>query len=252
MRLHHVCLAGLLGLVACGQDGARQDEAATAAAKAPGASAGTTYAECMAAANQQASRVESVVAARRCIHLPDAPPPGSTLHPGTPSPPVGAFADGDTGAINSVYTSLAEKDCRVIEVDEEGSGGSISRCPGVAGYALKVLEGDLRQSINVITPDGKEHELNYWSVITGGFSTLGPRAEWRMRGEKPIALIVRVNASEDPEDATRITSYLAVARISPGPMCVTDRIAPSADANVAARAAADRSGGKPCVSEISM
>lgn len=247
MRIDRCSIAGLVCLLAaCGND---EPDAEKSAAATPAKQ--TAYAECMAAADQQASRAESVVAARRCIHLPDAPAPGSTLPPGTPPPPVGAFADADTGAINSVYTSLAEADCRVIEIDEE-AGGSVSRCPGVAGYALKVLEGDLRQSINVITPDGQEHELNYWSVVSSGFSSVGPRAEWRMRGDRPTALIVRVNASEDPEDASRITSYLAVARISPGPICVTDRIAPVADANVAARAASDRSAGRPCAKEVGM
>lgn len=240
-------IAGLLFLLAaCGNDGAAEEKSASAAEAKQ-----TTYAECMAAANQQASRAESVVAARGCIHLPDAPPPGSTLPPGTPPPPVGAFADGDTGAINSVYTSLAEKDCRVMEVDEE-AGGSISRCPGVAGYALLVSDGDARMSVGVVTPDGKTHELHYWTVITHAFSSLGPRAEWRMRGERPIALIVRVKAFEDPDNPDRTTDYLAVAKITPAETCVTDRIGPVPDANTAARAAADRSAGRTCVKEAPM
>jgi hypothetical protein len=231
-----VCL-----LAACGRDEASAEKPAAAQPARQ-----TAYARCMDEANQQPSRAESVTRARECMNLPDAPAPGSTLPPGTPPPPVGAFADADTGQISSVYTSLAQADCRVTEVDEE-SESSVSRCPGAAGYALEALEGDLRQSIDVITPDGKEHELNYWSVITGGFSTLGPRAEWRMRGGRPIALIVRVNASEDPEDATRLTSYLAVAKLTPAEICVTDRIPPSPTANEAARAAADASAGRPCL-----
>ncbi|HYR08793.1 MAG TPA: hypothetical protein VEQ60_13515 [Longimicrobium sp.] len=239
------CIPGLLCLLAA----CRGDEAAAEKSAAPAQPAKqSAYEECMAAANRLPSRAETVIKASECMRLPDAPPPGFTLPPGTPPPPMGAFADADTGAVSSVYTSLAEADCRVIEIDEE-SEGSVSRCPGAAGYALKVLEGDLRQSIDVITPDGKEHPLNYWSVVSGGFSSVGPRAEWRMRGGRPFALIVRVNASENPEDATQITSYLAVARIAPGPVCVTDRIAPTAEANVAARAAADRSAGRPCLSD---
>lgn len=244
MRHVRSSIAGLLLLAACGGDTPDAGKSASASQANQ-----TAYAECMAAANRQASRAESVVAARECLHLPGAPPPGSTLPPGTPPPPAGAFAKADTGAISSVYTSLAEADCRVIEIDE-GSEGSVSRCPGVAGHAVKVLEGDLRQSINVLTPDGKEHELNYWSTVTGGFSSVGPRAEWRMRSERPIALIVRVNASEDPEDSSRLTSYLAVAKITPGETCVTDRIGPVPDANTVARAAADRSAGRPCLSTI--
>jgi hypothetical protein len=246
MRITNVSLAGLLLLLgACGNDAPSAEKSAAAAPAKQ-----TTYAECMAAANQQASRAESVVAARRCIHLPDAPPPGSTLPPGIPPPPIGGGAE-DTTAINSVYTSLAEKDCRVMEVDEE-AGGSISRCPGVAGYALLVSDGDARMSVGVITPGGKTHELHYWTVITHAFSSLGPRAEWRMRGERPIALIVRVNASEDPDNPERTTSYLAVAKITPAETCVTDRIGPVPDANVVARAAADRSAGRACAKEAPM
>lgn len=230
----------ILLVTACGTG----DAGGGSASRTSQAPAAKTYAECMAEANQQASRAESVTKAGECMRLLDAPPPGSTLPPGTP-PPVGAFADADTGAISSVYTSLAAADCRVTATDEESESSS-SRCPGTAGYVLNVHEGDLRMSIDVITPDGQEHPLNYWSVITSGFSSLGPRAEWRMRGGRPIALIVRVNASEDPEDSSRITSWLAVAKITPSAICVTDRIPPSADANEAARHAADQSAARPC------
>lgn len=250
MRLPVTRLASLLCLLcACGGGGAGDAESADAAQAKQ-----TTYAECMAEANRQPSRAENVVKAAECMRLPDAPPPGSTLPPGV-SPPPGAGGHGVTekmdaaGEIRSVYTSLAEADCRVIERDEE-SAGSVSRCPGVAGHALKVLDGDARASIDVVTPDGREHPLHYWSVITQGFSSLGPRAEWRMQGQSPIALIVRVIANEDPENPERTTSYLAVARINPRGICVTDRIAPAPNANEAARQAADASGDRPCLREL--
>ena len=234
----------LLLLSACGSEGDRDARSASASEQ-------TTYAECMAAANRAPSRAEIVVKAGECMRLPDAPPPGSTLPPGVPPPPVGAFAEADTGKASSIYSSLAEADCRVLEVDEE-SASRVSRCPGTAGYALKVLDGDARMSVDVITPEGREHPLNYWGVITHTFSSLGPRAEWRMRGGRPIALIVRVNANEDPANPERITSYLAVAKITPAEICVTDRIGPVPDANAAARAAADRSAGRKCAKEVPM
>lgn len=68
-----------------------------------------------------------------------------------------------------------------------------------------------------------------------------------MRGTRPYALIVRVNANEDPANHERVTSYLAVARISPRGACVTNRIRPSANANALARQAADRSASRPCM-----
>ncbi|HEX6367939.1 MAG TPA: hypothetical protein VF006_03330 [Longimicrobium sp.] len=243
-----LCLVG-----ACGSEAARQQTAAPDTTPVP--SATMTYAACMAAANRQASQVESVVKARECLRLPDAPPPGSTLPPGTPPPP-GAVrgVDQDTAPaaqaeVRSVYTSLQQ--CRLMSTHEE-TGGTVSRCPGVARHALLMSDDDARMSIDVVTPDGREHPLNYWSVVTGAFSALGPRAEWRMQGERPIALIVRVNANEDAENPERTTSYLAVAKITPTQICVTDRIGPAADANAAARRAADASAARPCVKEAPM
>ncbi len=239
MRIPIVCLAGLLCLGACGNEESPEAKAALAAEAKQ-----TAYAECMAAADRQPSRAETVAAARKCLHLPDAPPPDTTLPPGAPPPSVSATAAPDT--VGSVYTSLEQ--CTLVSTDEE-SESSVARCPGVARHQLIVSEGDLRMTIDVVTPDGRTHPLEYWSVITSGFSSLGKRAEWRMRGGQPIALIVRVNASEDPEDSSRLTSYLAVARITPGSVCVTDRIAPAANANEAARRAADASATRPCLKQ---
>jgi hypothetical protein len=55
-----------------------------------------------------------------------------------------------------------------------------------------------------------------------------------------------VNASEG-DDPDAITSYLAVAKITPEKICVTDRIDPGADMNVAARRAADTADKRPCL-----
>lgn len=249
MRHSDVCLAALLCLLgACGGEGAREGSAAPDTAPEQRA---MTYTECMAAANQQPSRAEIVVKAGECLRLPDAPPPGSTLPPGIPPPPGAGRDTAAGGEISSVYSPLDEAQCRVTEMDEE-SGSSTSRCPGVAGHVLNVHDGDARVSIDVVTPDGRVHELNYWSVVTGAFSNVGPRAEWRVRGQgsrtRPLALIVRVNASEHVEEdgSNRRVSYLAVAKITARQICVTDRIPPVPDANTLARRAADSSAGRPC------
>lgn len=155
-----------------------------------------------------------------------------------------AAVDTTTG-IRSVYTSLAEADCRVVDRDEE-TGGVSQRCPGTGGYALLVHDYDARMTVDVVTPNGGTHRLRYSSVISSAFSSLGPRAEWRMRDGKPVALIVRVNAFEVPETPEVAISYLAVAKLTARETCVTDRIAPSATANEAAREAADASASRPC------
>jgi hypothetical protein len=58
---------------------------------------------------------------------------------------------------------------------------------------------------------------------------------------------VRYNLS-NAEDSTKTTSYLAVTKITASKICVTDKIEPGAGANVAARAAADKSANKSCLS----
>lgn len=63
----------------------------------------------------------------------------------------------------------------------------------------------------------------------------------------PIALIVRVYANENPYSPSERTSYLAVAKITPEKICVTERIKDGAKVNEAARQAANASAEKPCL-----
>jgi hypothetical protein len=150
----------------------------------------------------------------------------------------------------SVYTELTEAKCKTIKTGEEFA---VRSCPGVGGYKLLAADDDARGSITVVDPRGKEHPLNYWHVITPAFSYLGDKAEWRVVKKNgkitPVALIVRVNASENQEDPNKKSSYLAVAKITPQQVCVTDKIAPGATANEEARRAADASSSKPCLKE---
>ncbi len=149
---------------------------------------------------------------------------------------------------SSAYTSLEEKQCRTIKSADSDYEG---RCRGVAGYALLVTEGDLRQNVTVITPQGAKHSLDLWEVISGAFSSVGPKAEWRMAKQNgkllPVALIVRYNASEDPAQPNKLSSYLAVTKITPTEICVTDKISPGPTANEDARRAADSAATKPCL-----
>ena len=151
----------------------------------------------------------------------------------------------------SVYTPLAEKQCRKLKSAEAGDEGYEGRCRGVGGYVLLLSEGDLRQNITVITPKGAKHSLELWDVISGGFSSVGPKAEWRMSTrngkQTPVALIVRYNASENPDQPDRLTSYLAVSKITATEICVTDKILPGPTANEDARRAADTANTKPCL-----
>jgi hypothetical protein len=170
----------------------------------------------------------------------------------TDSAPAGTSADASDSLslIRSIYTSLAETDCRLVERDEE-TGATSSRCPGAAGYALMVHDYDARMTVDVVAPGRRTHRLRYSGVITSAFSSLGPRAEWRMQKGEPSALIVRVNAFENPDAPDRATSYLAVAKITVRETCVTDRIPPTTpNANEAARRAADQAASRPCMRDL--
>jgi len=149
-------------------------------------------------------------------------------------------------SVSSVYSSLSG--CKLVK---QGHDFSTSACKGVGGYNLRLEYDNARESITVISPSRQKHPLGLWSVLSNGFSSVGQKAEWRVMHKAgrlvPIALIVRFNASENPEDSTKVTSYLAVAKITPQKICVTDKIEPSATANEDARRAADNSADKPCL-----
>ncbi len=161
-----------------------------------------------------------------------------------------SVAFGQAKKIESIYTGLLVKDCKTIEQTDEEGGSDAGECAGVGGYKLELLEGDLRQTINVIAPNKNKYELNLWTIVSGGFSSVGEKAEWRvMRNGKtitPVALIMRFNASENSEDSTKITSYLVVAKIKRNSACITDISSPSANQNTRARQLADVAGNKPC------
>lgn len=157
-----------------------------------------------------------------------------------------AFSVFVTAQNKSIYTSLETKACKTIEQSDEGAGWYRGECPGAGGYKLELTEGDIRQSINVIAPGGKTFELNF-SQVSSAFSTVGAKAEWRMKGKVPVALIVRFNAS-DPEDSAKSTSYLVVSKISKTESCITDVVNPSKKQNVEAQKLADAAATKPCKS----
>lgn len=144
----------------------------------------------------------------------------------------------------SVYTSLDTKNCKTLESDESGAGSYKGECKGTGGYKLHVLEGDIRQTINVIAPGNKEFELNFWNFYSS-FSAVGEKAEWRVKGKNPIALIVRFNVS-NPEYPDKSTSYLMVSKITKNEVCVTDVVKPSKTQNAEAQKLADMASTKPC------
>jgi hypothetical protein len=144
----------------------------------------------------------------------------------------------------SIYTPMSGKTC-VKHVDDKSTGAYTLDCPGALGFRLKILEDDERSSVSIVTPNKLVLPLNYWDVVTRGFSTLGTKAEWRIAKvdgkAAPVALIVRVNSLDqsDPEHPKRVP-LLAVAKVSTNAACVTRAVdALSPYANKQARQFAD-------------
>jgi hypothetical protein len=151
-------------------------------------------------------------------------------------------------SVESVYTNLGGKTCKILERDAAAAAYRMDQCSGIAGYKVRVTSQDERQGLAIVKPDGSVHELDLGYIGGGGFSYIGPKAEWRVRKQKgklvPIALIVRFNVSTGGEG--KETSYLAVSKITPQSICYVEAIDPGPSANMKARQSADTSAAKPC------
>jgi hypothetical protein len=145
----------------------------------------------------------------------------------------------------SVYTSTSTKVCKTIESSSKEGGYYPDRCPGVGGYKLELIEGDIRQTLNVITPAKTKFELNFWQY-NGNFSSMGDKVEWRLHKGEPVALIARFDTS-DPDNSSKIHSFLVVSKISGKASCVVEVLDPTAKQNEKVRVSADAATSKPCV-----
>ncbi len=155
-----------------------------------------------------------------------------------------AFSTAAFAQNKSVYTGLTADKCQTVAVDNGMPGNYSTKCAGVGGYDLEVYLDDERNSIGVVLPSKETVGLDFWSYFHN-FSALGEKAEWRMKGKTPVALIVRLNVS-DKGDEKPPTSYLVVSKISPTSACVTDVVKPGKNQNVRAQQLADKASAKSC------
>jgi len=153
-----------------------------------------------------------------------------------------AFSGLASAQNKSVYTSTSK--CRTISSRPEEAGSYEGECKGVGGYKVRLLEGDLRQSINIITPGKKTFELNFWGFFSS-FSDINPKIEWRTKAGVPVALIARLNVA-NTDSTKKGKSYLMISKIGKKSSCVVDIIKPGANQNEAARKSADAAAKKPC------
>lgn len=144
----------------------------------------------------------------------------------------------------SVYTDLAANKCKILDQDRGMPGNYSTECAGIGGFALEVYLDDERNSIAVVLPSKKIVGLDFWSYF-GNFSELGEKAEWRMKGKTPVALIVRLNVSDNGDEKPP-TSYLIVSKINSTGACVTNIVKPGKNQNAQARQLADKALAKSC------
>lgn len=152
---------------------------------------------------------------------------------------VAAFAQN-----KSAYTDLAGDKCKTTGVDEGMPGNYSGKCAGVGGYDLEVYLDDERNSIGVVLPSKKTVGLDFWNHFAN-FSALAEKAEWRMKGKTPVAVIVRLNVFDNGDEKPP-TSYLVVSKISVNNACVTDIVKPGKNQNGQAQRLADKASTKPC------
>jgi len=159
---------------------------------------------------------------------------------------LGLFAASSiaTAQNNSAYTSTKTSACKTIKSNPDENGSYEGECIGVGGYKIRLLEGDIRQTINIVTPAKKKFELNFWGFY-GGFSSINEKIEWLTKGGVPVALIARFIVSNN-EYPAKNTSYLMVSKIGKTSSCVTDVVQPQVRQNEKARELADAASVKPC------
>ncbi len=146
----------------------------------------------------------------------------------------------------SSYTSIDEKDCITLDSDDLGS---IEECESFGDIGVRVIEGDIRQSIT-LTRKNREYILNFQSIVNASFSTLGNQIEWRHEKDKPEnvkGMIVRLDINDDPNDLDKISSYLVVSKITPNNICIVGKILLQPKQNELARAMLDAKDELPCL-----
>lgn len=164
---------------------------------------------------------------------------GAEAEPGAQRQPAKPAAAIDGRAYR--HTSLAE--CELVSGEGDEMPFVETLCRGPAGWTLRVTDSDARQNLIVVPPHGRDVSLDLSRIGGGGFSSVGPTAEWRGPAGEPFApdsLIVRHQVAENPYPEPE-TSYLLAVDLAPRP-CVVARVAPGPAQNAIARARADNPG----------
>lgn len=143
--------------------------------------------------------------------------------------------------ISSAYTKIDLDQCRLREAAaEEGTFGGSWDCAGYAGIPVYVMEGDLRMFVSFGTNAAAEIAAEQ---TLPNFNTINETLEWRLRGGRPFAAILRWFL--DDGEGGKAGSVLIVTQLVPRATCQVARVDAGANrnANVLARQAADQLAG---------
>ena len=142
-------------------------------------------------------------------------------------------------ANTSVYTTYNIDKCPKLDAGNTDQGDSGSwLCKGYAGLNVYFAEGDLR-SFLAFGKSPKNHCATHETF--SGFNSVNATVEWRLVNGKPIATIQRWQVSYDPEDSSKIKSWLVVTKLEANNSCHMALIEGAyPDANVKARELADQ------------
>lgn len=160
---------------------------------------------------------------------------------------LGATSLAAADNIGSVYSSVADRDCRGVS-NFKIDGDDYAReqvCKGPAGLVVFKNEDDLRETISAGTTAAAANSEPAASQGFGPFNSTTNTIEWRTIAGKPFAMIQRWHIADnddpDKDGRPRTKQMLVVTRLPPGAVCHVAYIDVTAnpDANEIARKAAD-------------
>ncbi len=120
---------------------------------------------------------------------------------------------------DSAYTDFNPEKCREIEPGSAPGEGEFSptyECRGYKGVAVTFAEGDLRALV-AYGRDGRNHCA--FRQTFSGFNSVGNKIEWRLKGDKAIATILRWKVSYDPDDGSKTKDWLVVTKVDERQSC---------------------------------
>ncbi len=133
--------------------------------------------------------------------------------------PVVAHGEDSSPAATSAYTSLIERDCRVLRTYRTNPEVVLrdffeTICPGRNGFSVIFEGGDSRSNIGLLPRGAIYQDGVRFHANIGSFPSIeGKRLEWRYHGSKLVALIVRMVAGLE-DDRSKFRG-LVVFRVAP-------------------------------------